>query len=142
MDPAAPNGSIVHAWKMQDSMATGGGAASAAFTGAPISVRMPGVPNIKAASKWQRQTERRKQRNLDVKTRLKTLFRKGKETPDAAGTVESQFDKAARKGIIHPNKAARKKSRLARALRTAAAAAAAPAPATSAKKRTGSRKKN
>ena len=97
---------------------------------------MPGVvPNIKAAEKWQRQTERRAARNLDVKTRLKTLFRKAKAGSGDAATVEAQFDKAARKGIIHPNKAARKKARLARALRTAAAAAAAaPAPTTTRKR--------
>jgi small subunit ribosomal protein S20 len=100
------------------------------------------VPNIKAAIKWQRQTERRTVRNLDVKTRLKTLFKKAKAVPENAPSVESQFDKAARKGIIHPNKAARKKARLARAIRVAAvAAAAAPvAPSPSAKKRAAKKK--
>ncbi len=83
------------------------------------------MPNIKAAIKWQRQTERRTVRNLDVKTRLKTLFKKAKANPEQAASVEGQFDKAARKGIIHPNKAARKKARLARAIRVSAAAAAA-----------------
>lgn len=39
------------------------------------------VPNIKAAIKWQRQTERRTLRNLDLKTRLKTLFEKGQGDP-------------------------------------------------------------
>jgi small subunit ribosomal protein S20 len=76
------------------------------------------VPNIKAAVKWVRQSEKRTQRNLDAKTRLKTLFKKAKASNDPATTsqVESQFDKAAKKGIIHPNKAARKKARLAKAL--------------------------
>jgi small subunit ribosomal protein S20 len=76
------------------------------------------VPNIKAAVKWVRQSEKRSQRNLDTKTRLKTLFKKAKSAQDAAvvSSVESQFDKAAHKGIIHPNKAARKKSRLAKAV--------------------------
>ena len=100
------------------------------------------MPNIKAAIKWQRQTERRTVRNLDVKTRLKTLFKKAKANPDQAPSVEAQFDKAARKGIIHPNKAARKKARLTRAIRVAAAAAAA-APvvtATTATKRTTKKK--
>jgi small subunit ribosomal protein S20 len=101
----------------------------------------PVVPNIKAAEKWQRQTERRSKRNLDVKTRLKTLFRKAKAgTAEAAPDVEAQFDKAARKGIIHPNKAARKKARLARAIRATAVAAAA-APPTAARKRTTPKKK-
>ena len=76
------------------------------------------MPNIKAAVKWVRQSEKRTLRNLDTKTRLKTLFKKAKSVTDPAfgSSVEAQFDKAARKGIIHPNKAARKKSRLAKAL--------------------------
>lgn len=76
------------------------------------------MPNIKAAVKWVRQSEKRTLRNLDAKTRLKTLFKKAKSSNDQAVTsqVESQFDKAAGKGIIHPNKAARKKARLAKAL--------------------------
>lgn len=96
------------------------------------------MPNIKAAIKWQRQTERRTLRNLDLKTRLKTLFKKAKATPEQASSVEAQFDKAARKGIIHPNKAARKKARLARAIRAAAAAPVAAATVT--KKRTAKKK--
>jgi small subunit ribosomal protein S20 len=76
------------------------------------------VPNIKAAVKWVRQSEKRTLRNLDTKTRLKTLFKKAKSGNDPAVTssVEAQFDKAARRGIIHPNKAARKKARLAKVL--------------------------
>ncbi len=96
------------------------------------------MPNIKAAEKWMRQTEKRTTQNKDVKTRLKTVFKKAVTTQDAefAKSVESQFDKAAKSGVIHPNKAARKKSRLAKAI---ARAAAAPAP--TAKKGSGSRKK-
>ncbi len=76
------------------------------------------MPNIKAAVKWVRQSEKRTLRNLDTKTRLKTFFKKAKAANDPAvsSSVEAQFDKAARKGIIHPNKAARKKSRLAKAV--------------------------
>ena len=76
------------------------------------------MPNIKAAVKWVRQSDKRTLRNLDAKTRLKTLFKKAKAANDPAVTssVEAQYDKAARKGIIHPNKAARKKARLARAV--------------------------
>lgn len=87
------------------------------------------MPNIKAADKWVRQSGKRTQRNLDAKTRLKTLYKKAAAGTDAqtVQAVESQFDKAAQKGIIHPNKAARKKARLARAV---AKAGAAPAPAT------------
>ncbi len=76
------------------------------------------MPNIKAAVKWVRQSEKRTLRNVDTKTRLKTLFKKAKSAQDAGvvSGVEAEFDKAARRGIIHPNKAARKKSRLAKAL--------------------------
>jgi small subunit ribosomal protein S20 len=96
------------------------------------------LPNIKAAVKWVLQSDKRALRNRDVKTRLKTLFKKAKAAADgeALASVESQFDKAARKGIIHPNKAARKKSRLIRAVRAEAAAAAAPAAKTTGRKRT------
>ena len=89
------------------------------------------MPNIKAAEKWVRQSTKRTQRNLSVKTRLKTLYKKAAGAQDAEVTqsVESQFDKAAQKGIIHPNKAARKKSRLAKAAARATAAAATPATA-------------
>jgi len=92
------------------------------------------VPNIKAAEKWVRQSEKRTLRNRDAKTRLKTLYKKG-VAGDAAtlSAVESQFDKAASKGIIHPNKAARKKSRLAKAAHKAAQAPAKPAAKSKAK---------
>ena len=87
------------------------------------------MPNIKAAIKWTRQSEKRTKRNLDVKTRLKTLFKKATKGDETVSAVESQFDKAARKGIIHPNKAARKKSRLAKAVTVAASQRAAVAAA-------------
>ena len=81
------------------------------------------MPNIKAAIKWTRQSEKRQARNLDVKTRLKTLVKKARVGGEAAAVslAEMQLDKAASKGIIHPNKAARKKSRLVKAIRVAAA---------------------
>ena len=79
------------------------------------------MPNIKAAEKWSRQSEKRTVRNKDAGTRLKTLYKKAAASKDPAATpaVESALDKAAAKGVIHPNKAARKKSRLAKAIRTA-----------------------
>jgi small subunit ribosomal protein S20 len=77
------------------------------------------MPNIKAAHKWVRQTERRTQQNKELKSRLRTLFKRGVAGETDAGTVERAFDQAAAKGTIHPNKAARKKSRLAKALQKA-----------------------
>ena len=101
------------------------------------------MPNIKAAEKWVRVSEKRELRNRDVKTRLKTLFKKARVSGDAATApaVESQLDKAAQKGIIHPNKAARKKSRLVKAIKVSAAQqlAAANAPQTT---RTARKKSN
>ena len=82
------------------------------------------MPNIKAAEKWVLQSERREERNKAAKSRLKTLFRGAVASgePEAARRVESAFDKAAAKGIVHPNKAARKKARLAKAVKRVSAA--------------------
>ncbi len=82
------------------------------------------MPNIKAAEKWAIQSEKRELRNKAVKSSLKTLFKRvvASREVDATGSVESAYDKAAAKGVIHPNKAARKKSRLAKAVRRAATA--------------------
>jgi small subunit ribosomal protein S20 len=106
------------------------------------------LPNIKAAEKWARQTGKRTTRNKDVKTRLKTVYKKAvaSQDPEFAKSVESQFDKAAKSGAIHKNKAARKKSRLAKALSRVVSAApakakAAKAPAKATKTRkTGAKK--
>ena len=76
------------------------------------------MPNIKAAEKWALQSEKRETRNKGVKSRLKTLFKAAAASgqPGDARRVESAFDKAASKGVVHPNKAARKKARLAKAV--------------------------
>lgn len=80
------------------------------------------VPNIKAAEKWAIQSEKRETRNKSVKNRLKTLYKRATDSAETAETAraESAYDRAAGKGIIHPNKAARKKSRLAKARKRAA----------------------
>lgn len=101
------------------------------------------MPNIKAAEKWMRQTEKRTTRNKDVKTRLKTIYKKALTAADAESvkSVESAFDRAANKGVIHPNKAARKKSRLAAAIKRAAATPAKPVKARTAKAKPAAKKK-
>ncbi len=81
------------------------------------------MPNINAAKKWVRASEKRRKRNLNVKTELKSLYKKATATTATSETKKltaSAYDKAAARGIIHKNKANRKKSRLAR--RTAKAA--------------------
>lgn len=94
------------------------------------------MPNIKAAKKWTRQSQTRTTRNKDAKSRLRTLYKSA--VSPAQGTTaqiaESAFDKAASKGIIHRNKAARKKAKLAKALRRTATPAAKPVKAAKARK--------
>jgi small subunit ribosomal protein S20 len=95
----------------------------------PIVERKTFLPNIKAAEKWTRQSTKRAARNKDAKSRLKTLYKRAVSSGESATAevVESAYDKAAAKGIIHRNKAARKKSKLAKAVRRAGAAPAKPA---------------
>ena len=75
------------------------------------------MPNIKAAIKWVRASEKRRQRNQAVTSKLKTLAKKAgdvKATDADRKAAASAFDKAAARGVIHKNKASRKKSRLAK----------------------------
>jgi small subunit ribosomal protein S20 len=82
------------------------------------------VPNIKAAIKWTRASEKRRKRNLSVTSKLKTLSKKATAANATAADVkaaESALDKAAVRGIIHKNKANRKKSRIAKRAKSAKA---------------------
>lgn len=75
------------------------------------------MPNINAAKKWARASQRRRQRNQDVKSKLKSLYKNAVSPgapPEAKKHTASAYDKAASRGIIHKNKANRKKSRLAK----------------------------
>lgn len=74
-----------------------------------------------SAEKAWRQSVQRYQRNRGVRSALKTHIRKAEaavfsgETAAAAVEVRetvSALDRAAKKGVIHPNKAARHKARL------------------------------
>jgi small subunit ribosomal protein S20 len=89
-----------------------------------------------SALKRIRQAERRQLRNQMVRSRVKTLIRRARlsiEANDleqaqmAVGDAISALDKAAERGILHRNNAARRKSRLVRrynsAFRTASPAA-------------------
>lgn len=72
----------------------------------------------KSALKRMRQTVKRTARNRAVRSRIKTLLKRARTatspSADAVRAAVSALDSAARKGIIHPNTAARKKSRLLR----------------------------
>ena len=85
------------------------------------------MPNKKSSKKDLLVTERNRQRNASVKSRLKTLRVKAQSSivTDATTSLESvkdalkAFDSAATKGIIHKNTAARRKSRLVKRLNAA-----------------------
>jgi small subunit ribosomal protein S20 len=79
------------------------------------------MPNLASAKKRLRQNSKRKLVNQIVKTRIKTETKKALETGEL-GTAASQIDRAAAKGIIHKNAAARRKSRLAKRIAAASAA--------------------
>lgn len=71
---------------------------------------------IKSGLKHHRKSERRRVANSAVKSRIKTLVKRTGTSPDLLPVAQKALDKAAARGIIHPNTAARKKSRLMRRL--------------------------
>ncbi len=80
------------------------------------------MANKKQALKYIRKTEKRMEQNRSARSYLKTLNKKALALSDeqdeavrqeTAREVVSAFDRAAQKGIIHPNKASRKKASLA-----------------------------
>jgi len=72
----------------------------------------------KSGLKRKRQDLKRAVRNQAIRSRVKTLVKQtreaGQPSADALRAAISALDAAARKGILHPNAAARKKSRLVR----------------------------
>ncbi len=79
------------------------------------------MANHKSALKRIRSNERKRVRNRIVRTSVRTEVKKARQSLDG-GDLESALkttheairalDKAAVKGVIHPNNAARRKSRL------------------------------
>lgn len=82
------------------------------------------MANIKSQIKRNRQNESARQRNKAERSTLKTKIKKfvgAAESGDSSATelyaeVSKSLDQAAAKGIIHKNKAANQKSRLAKKL--------------------------
>lgn len=82
------------------------------------------MPNIKSAKKRVLITEKKNSKNASQKSALRTSIKKAKvaiEAKDenaaaAVKTASIDLDKAASKGLIHKKNAARKKSRMAKAL--------------------------
>ena len=86
------------------------------------------MPNIASAAKRHRQSLKRRTKNRAVKSELKTEIRQVREAASAGklDQAEADFrlavakiDRAAGKRIIHPNRAARIKSRLSASLKAA-----------------------
>ena len=80
------------------------------------------MANIKSQIKRNKTNEKARQRNVAVKSALKTAvrrFRTAADSGDAAAattalqTASKALDKAASKGVIHKNQAANKKSAMA-----------------------------
>ncbi len=77
------------------------------------------MPNIKSAEKRLRQNVKRRLRNSAIKSTMKTAIKKALSAKDEDAALRealSAIDRAASKGVIHKNAAARKKSRLVRKL--------------------------
>jgi small subunit ribosomal protein S20 len=78
------------------------------------------MANIKSQMKRIRTNERRRRRNLAVRSELKTRVKNAREAidngtddaPEAVRTAQKRLDKAAAKGRIHKRQAARRTSRL------------------------------
>jgi small subunit ribosomal protein S20 len=85
------------------------------------------MPNTASAKKRLRQNETRRLRNRSARSSLRTQIRRVREAVKAgdASKAQSEFrnaqksiDKAASERLIHPNAAARTKSRLVKLVKT------------------------
>lgn len=83
------------------------------------------MANIKSQIKRNRQNEVRRQRNKSVRSTLRTRIKRYLNAAESGDSdtarqelsgVSKALDQAAAKGVIHKNKAANQKSRLARKL--------------------------
>ena len=76
------------------------------------------MPIIKAAIKKVRKDKLRTKRNMERETALKALLKKAKTSKSEKDVqaVFSSLDKAVKVNLIHANKSARLKSRLAKSL--------------------------
>jgi small subunit ribosomal protein S20 len=80
------------------------------------------VPKIRSSKKRMRQTRARTLRNRTKRSQLRTAIKRVRaagssaEAATAFGEAVSLLDRAGRKHLIHPNTAARHKSRLAKAV--------------------------
>ena len=77
------------------------------------------MPQHKSAKKRVRQSEKRRARNRHERSRMRTMIKRLHETEDKEeasalfSEVQAYLDRLSSKGIIHKNKAANYKSKLA-----------------------------
>ncbi len=92
------------------------------------------MANTKSAEKRNRQAQKRRARNVNIRTTVKDAVKSLRETlttKDAGKTADAlkaatrTINKAASKGVVHKRAASRRISRLAKAANRAKAAAAA-----------------
>lgn len=87
------------------------------------------MANTKSAQKAVRSSQRKYERNRPIKSAVRTAVTKARRlltshdgtAADAVHEAMRALDKAAQKGVIHANNAARKKSRLIKRLNAASA---------------------
>jgi small subunit ribosomal protein S20 len=84
------------------------------------------LANTASALKRIRSNNRKRLRNRMVRARTRTAIRgareaEGQDAVQATQAAISLIDRAAQKGVIHPNNAARRKSRLMKRLNQASA---------------------
>ncbi len=80
------------------------------------------MANIKSQIKRNRQNEKARERNKAVRSEMRTRTKHavaaidegGSDAEEAVRLAVKRIDTAAAKGVIHPNQAARRKSRLMR----------------------------
>ena len=87
------------------------------------------MPHSEHRKKTLRKAEEARERNRTIRAGFKTAIKTAraaktgsKEANEAFSSVQQKLDKAAFQRTIHPNKAARMKSRLAKSLKTSSAA--------------------
>lgn len=83
------------------------------------------MPRTKSAKKALRQTKHRTEQNRSQRSRVRSAVKAVRVAQTAEGrkaalaSAERVLDRAGRKGLIHPNAAARLKRRLSKAVSTA-----------------------
>ena len=74
------------------------------------------MANLKSSQKDIRRSARRAERNQAESSKLKTLRKKVVADPSSTNGADyaSALDKAAKRGVVHPNRVNREKSKIAR----------------------------